>query len=39
MPLSPAECEKVHVNYTIDRFLERGGFPEPFLTQDLIFIA
>lgn len=36
MPLSPAECEKVHVNYTIDRFLERGGFPEPFLTQDLI---
>lgn len=36
MPLSPAECEKVHVPYTIDHFLERGGFPEPFLVQDLI---
>lgn len=34
MPLSPAECEKVGVNYTLDRFLERGGFPEPFLAQD-----
>ena len=36
MPLSPAECEKVHIEYTLDRFLERGGFPEPFLTQDLV---
>lgn len=36
MPLSPAECEKVHLDYTLDRFLERGGFPEPFLTPDLI---
>lgn len=36
MPLSPAECDKVHVSYTLDRFLERGGFPEPFLAQDLI---
>jgi len=36
MPLSPAECEKVQVKYTLERFLERGGFPEPFLTQDLI---
>jgi len=36
MPLSPAECEKVHVKYTLDRFLERGGFPEPFLAQDLV---
>ncbi len=36
MPLSPAECEKVHVPYTIDRFLERGGFPEPFLSEDLV---
>lgn len=34
MPLSPAECSKVYVPYTIDRFLERGGFPEPFLTED-----
>jgi len=36
MPFSPAECEKVHIDYTIDRFLERGGFPEPFLTPDLV---
>jgi uncharacterized protein len=36
MPLSPAECEKTHVSYTLDRFLERGGFPEPFLADELI---
>jgi hypothetical protein len=36
MPLSPAECTKVHTDYPIDRFLERGGFPEPFLTPDLV---
>ena len=36
MPLSPAECEQAHVDYTIDRFLERGGFPEPFLADDLV---
>lgn len=36
MPLSPSECEQVHVSYTINRFLERGGFPEPFLAQDAI---
>lgn len=36
MPLSPSECDKVHVHYTLDRFLERGGFPEPFLAEDLI---
>ena len=36
MPLSPAECNKVHKSYTLDRFLERGGFPEPFLAEALI---
>lgn len=36
MPLSPAECDKVGVSYTLDRFLERGGFPEPFLAENLI---
>lgn len=36
MPLSPAECEKVHVSYTLDHFLERGGFPEPFLAPNLV---
>lgn len=36
LPLSPAECTKVHVSYTLDHFLERGGFPEPFLAENLI---
>lgn len=36
LPLSPAECEKIHKNYTLDHFLERGGFPEPFLAENLI---
>ncbi len=36
LPLSPSECEKEHVPYTLDRFLERGGFPEPFLAHDLL---
>ncbi len=35
-PFSPAECKKVDYKTSLDRFLERGGFPEPFLTQDLI---
>lgn len=34
MPLSPAECDKVQVPYTLDHFLKRGGFPEPFLAED-----
>jgi hypothetical protein len=36
MPLSPTECHKVRLDYPLDRFLERGGFPEPFLDQDLV---
>lgn len=36
MPLSPAECQKIKVPYTIDHFLERGGFPEPFLAETTI---
>lgn len=32
-PLSPSECDFAHVPYTIDKFLERGGFPEPFLAE------
>lgn len=36
MPLSPVECEQMHVDYSLDRFMERGGFPEPFLTKDLV---
>jgi predicted AAA+ superfamily ATPase len=36
MPLSPAECKKMDVPYSIDHFLERGGFPEPFFADTLI---
>lgn len=36
MPFSPAECEKVNVPYSIDHFLERGAFPEPFFAETLI---
>ncbi len=36
MPLSPAECEKVEVPYSVDKFIERGPFPEPFLASSLI---
>lgn len=33
MPLSPAECEHVKAPYSLDLFLQRGGFPEPFLAK------
>jgi predicted AAA+ superfamily ATPase len=36
MPLSPAECKKMEVPFTVDHFLERGGFPEPFFAETLI---
>jgi len=36
MPLSVAECDKVKEKYTIDKFLQRGCFPEPFLAESLI---
>ncbi len=36
MPLSPAECEKMDVPYSIDHFLERSGFPEPFFAETLV---
>jgi hypothetical protein len=33
MPLSPAECAKMSKKaYALNRFLERGGFPEPFFS-------
>lgn len=35
-PLSPVECDKANVPYSLDPFLERGGFPEPFLEEDVI---
>jgi predicted AAA+ superfamily ATPase len=36
MPLSPAECDKMKVEYTLDRFLQHSGFPEPFFVDDII---
>ena len=36
MPLSPAECKLVHQEYSIDHFLQRGGFPEPFLCKESV---
>lgn len=35
-PLSPVECDFSKVKYTINHFIERGGFPEPFLADDPI---
>ncbi|MCH9610882.1 MAG: ATP-binding protein [Chlamydiae bacterium] len=35
-PLSPSECEAIKVPYTLDHFLERGGFPEPFLAKSVV---
>lgn len=36
MPLSPSECSKMGVKYTLNHFLERGGFPEPFFAENLV---
>lgn len=33
MPLSPKECDLINTLYTLDQFLTRGGFPEPFLSK------
>lgn len=38
-PISPVECEFAHVPYTIDHFLERGSFPEPFLAKEKVDAA
>jgi predicted AAA+ superfamily ATPase len=34
LPISPAEAKAAGVDTPLERFLERGGFPEPFLTED-----
>lgn len=34
LPLSPSECRQEGIEHGVDRFLERGGFPEPFLDND-----
>lgn len=35
-PLSPVECDRAGIKYSLNRFIERGGFPEPFLAKELI---
>jgi uncharacterized protein len=34
LPLSAAECQRAKVKASIDHFLERGSFPEPFFASD-----
>lgn len=34
-PLSPAELAQLGIPFELDRFLQRSGFPEPFLDQEL----
>lgn len=36
MPLSLSELSQIKTAYTLDHLIERGGFPEPFLTSDEI---
>ncbi len=38
-PLSPAEAAGTPYVETIDRFMDRGGFPEPFLADDEVDAA
>lgn len=35
-PLSLAELSKLNMDSSIDRFLERGSFPEPFLVEEKV---
>lgn len=34
LPLSPSELTHLKLKSDLDRFLERGSFPEPYLTED-----
>ncbi len=34
LPFSPSELSETEFENDIERFMERGGFPEPFLCQD-----
>jgi len=34
LPFSPAELKNTQFAHNLERFLARGGFPEPFLTDD-----
>ncbi len=34
LPFSPAELTQLSAPYSLDQLIERGGFPEPFLTKE-----
>ena len=36
LPISPAEAKSVGVQTDLERFMTRGGFPEPFLAEDSV---
>jgi len=36
LPLSPSELKQLGKPIDIERFMERGGFPEPYLAENLI---
>lgn len=36
LPLSPSELSQLDKPYDLERLVERGGFPEPYLAEDLI---
>ena len=36
LPLSLAELKQASESYSIDRLLERGGFPEPYFSMDVV---
>lgn len=36
LPLSPSECYQTNTAFSIDQFLQRGSFPEPFFAETLI---
>jgi len=36
LPLSPAELHRLNMPVQLDGLLQKGGFPEPYLTDDII---
>jgi uncharacterized protein len=36
LPFSPAELSRIDEPFVLDRFLDQGGFPEPFLAENPI---
>src|SRR5262249_29970755 len=36
LPLSPAELTQLKITFVLNRFMEMGNFPEPFLETELV---